>query len=86
MKLYGKLVKNNIMLKQSKQADMTGEKGFHDTMEELFIILCKELDIPVPIWLKKNTNEISRYRKTFFGREQFIEEVFFDKFILEIEV
>lgn len=86
MVLYGKLVKGNTFLKDSKAVGTDPEKTFHELMEGAFLELCRNLDIPVPIWLKKNTREISKYRKTFFGKEQFIEETVFDRFILEIEV
>lgn len=86
MILYGKLMRGNVVLKESKAAGEDPAKSFHDQMEEAFLKLCRELDIPVPIWLKKNTREISRYRKTYFETEQFVEDTFFDRFVLEIEV
>lgn len=86
MILYGKLMKGNVPLKNSKAEQSDPNKSFHDQMEEAFLQLCKNLDIEVPIWLKKNTREISRYGKTFFNKEQFIEETIFDRFVLEIEV
>jgi len=86
MILYGKLVIKNMPLKESKVENFNTNITFHNKMEQLFITLCKNLDIPVPIWLKKNTREISQYKKTYFNKEQFIEKVSFDKFVLEIEV
>jgi len=86
MILYGKLMVKNMPLKENKVENRNSKISFHSNMEQLFVNLCKNLDIPVPIWLKKNTREISNYKKTYFNQEQFIEEVFFDKFVLEIEV
>jgi len=86
MKLYGKLMNKNMPLKINKVENLDSNLDFHGQIESLFIDLCKNLDIPVPIWLKKNTRELSHYKKTFFNKEQFIEEVYFDNFILEIEV
>ena len=86
MILYGKLMKGNMLLKDSKAIGKDTEKSFHDQMEEAFLRLCRNLDIPVPIWLNKNTREISQYKKTYFEKEQFIEETVFDRFVLEIEV
>lgn len=86
MILYGKLVLKNLPVKSAKAINIDESLSFHDQLEEAFIRLCKQLDIPVPIWLKKNTREIGRYKKTFFSKEQFIEEFHFDKFVLEIEV
>ncbi|MDX1357834.1 MAG: hypothetical protein R3232_03280 [Clostridia bacterium] len=86
MILYGRLIKGNMPLKESKVVGKNDGKNFHDEMEEAFVRLCKDLDIPVPIWLKKNTRELSHYKKTYFENEQFIEETVFDRFVLEIEV
>ncbi len=86
MILYGKLMKANIPLKEAMAVSEDLDKSFHDQLEDAFLRLCKELDIAVPIWLKKNTKEISGYKKTYFEREQFFEETIFDRFILEIEV
>ena len=86
MVLYGKLMKGNMLLNHSKAIGKGRDKSFHAQMEEAFLQLCKSLDIPVPIWLKKNTREIANYRKTYFEKEQFIEETVFDRFVLEIEV
>jgi len=86
MILYGKLVIGNMNIKEAKAIGNDSEKPFHDIMEEAFVALCRQLEIPVPIWLKKNTREVSAYGKTFFDREQFVEEVPFDRFVLEIEV
>ena len=60
--------------------------SFHDLLEDCFIGICGELDIPVPIWLKKNSKEFGAYRRTFFSNEQFLEEVNFDRFELRIEM
>ncbi|MBN2851887.1 MAG: hypothetical protein JXQ23_04040 [Clostridia bacterium] len=86
MKLYGRLVKNNMPLNDKSVVNKDETIGFHDKMEQLFVDLCKELEIPVPIWLKKNTREIAQYRKTYFSNDQFLEKVYFDKFVLELEV
>lgn len=86
MILYGKLMKGNIPLKDSKAVGSNDKESFHDQMEEAFLRLCKNLDIAVPIWLKKNTRELSHYKKTYFEKEQFIEETVFDRFVLEVEV
>jgi hypothetical protein len=56
--------------------------SFRDRLEECLIGLCKELDIQVPLWLKKNTKEFVQYRTTFFAKEQFVEDIKFDKFEL----
>ena len=45
--------------------------------------MCKQADLPCPIWLAKHENEFERSRKTSFSPDHFIESVEFDK--LEID-
>ena len=45
--------------------------------------MCREADLPCPIWLAKHENEFERLRKTSFSPDHFIESVEFDK--LEID-
>lgn len=49
-------------------------------LEHALILLCKELDIPVPIWMTKNTHEFAAFRQTIFFAEQYTEKVRFDRF------
>jgi hypothetical protein len=74
-KLYleGKLVKNNAVAVPDE------EGSFRDRLEKCLLELCAVLEIPVPLWLKKNTKELGAFRRTFFSSEQFIEKVWFDK-------
>lgn len=80
MKLDGRLVKGTKTIKKAFFENDDSSLTFVDALEECIIKLCKEMDIPVPIWMKKNTHEFAVFRKTFFTSEQFAEEVNFDKF------
>ena len=51
--------------------------------EEALRELCKEFDIPCPIWLRKHQHEFHEFRHTSFLPEHFMEDVPFDR--LEIE-
>jgi hypothetical protein len=82
--LYGKLVKDLKVLKETFVENDMENVSYHDMLEKCLIDLCRKLDIPAPIWLKKNTAEFAGYHKTFFSSEQFIEKVKFDKFIIEV--
>ena len=86
MKLYGRLSKGTKILKQACVEKDDNEGPFHDRLEESLIEVCKELDISVPMWLKKNTSEFAMYRKTSFEKEQFIESTSFDKFEIKIDI
>lgn len=86
MKLYGRLIRGTKTIKQAQVEKDDSQGTFHDRLEECLINLCKELDIQVPVWLKKNTTEFSMYHKTFFEREQFVENINFDKLEIKIEL
>ena len=85
MTLNGKLMKNTGPLRDATvERDVPGE-SFGACLEECFLMLCKELEIPIPLWLKKNTKEFGRFHKTFFPADQFLETVLFDRFELTLE-
>lgn len=80
MILNGKLFLEGKLIKE--MSSITAEEGlsFRDKLEKCLLDLCSGLDIPVPLWLKKNTRELAIFRRTFFTSEQFVEKVWFDKF------
>ncbi|GAE90136.1 hypothetical protein [Acetivibrio straminisolvens] len=85
MVLVGRLIKGTYTIKESIFNKEDEGADFRDLLEEGLISLCRDLDIPVPLWLNKNTSEFARYRKTFFAKDQFLETVKFDRFELQIE-
>jgi hypothetical protein len=85
MRLYGKLIRGTVSTKESFVHIKDDDRQFHELLEQCLVSLCKKLDIPVPIWLKKNTKEFAIYKTTFFDKEQFVEKVNFDKFSVKWE-
>jgi hypothetical protein len=85
LKLYGKLIKGTRIIKETFVEQKDESVSFRDQLEECLINLCKELDIPVPLWLKKNTKEFAIHHRTFFTGEHFVEKIAFDKFEIRIE-
>lgn len=83
--LIGKLVKGTKILKEAVAENNEEGFSYRDTLEKCLIDLCKKLDIPVPLWLKKNTTEFVSFRRTFFTSEQFIDKVSFDRFEIKVE-
>ena len=71
-----------IIVKHRISQQATAPCAFDD-VEEALTGLCRDFDIPCPIWLKKHENEFSAFRHTAFLPEHFMEEVPFQK--LEIE-
>lgn len=83
MKIWGKIWKNNHLLK-----DVTIERSEDDTRtHKIFHALddiCYEFDLGKPIWLDSNISEFQRLGRTRFRQDSFIEEISFD--FLEIQV
>lgn len=83
MKIWGKIWKNNHLLK-----DVTIERSEDDTRtHKIFHALddiCYEFDLGKPIWLDSNISEFQRLGRTRFRQDSFIEEILFD--FLEIQV
>ena len=51
----------------------------HDALGEI----AKQMDLPMPMWLRKHEKEWENHRRTAFLPEHFVEDVHFDR--LEIE-
>jgi hypothetical protein len=77
--LSGKIYVKGKLIRESAAVDNEQEHSFRDKLEKCLTGLCSNLDVPVPLWLKKNTRELAVFKKTFFTSEQFIEKVWFDK-------
>lgn len=86
MILSGKLIKGTKILKETYFENAKEGQDFRDALEECLIELCKKLDIPVPLWLNKNTNDFARYRRTSFPKDQFVEVVDFDRFDVKFNI
>jgi len=85
MILGARLVKGHKTVSRNSFADTCAPgAGFRDKLENCLIGLCKDADVPVPIWLSRNSTELARFRKTNFFADQFTETVPFDRFELTI--
>ena len=81
MKLEGRLFIANRMseIKEVETPDNEGE-AYSVRLERALVELCRQMDIPVPMWMKKNTHEFAAFRQTIFFKEQYTENVRFDRF------
>ncbi|HEX2946871.1 MAG TPA: hypothetical protein VHT96_13035 [Clostridia bacterium] len=84
MVLNGKIIIEGRLVREASAEDDEREHSFRDKLEKCLIDLCAGMEIPVPLWLKKNTRELAIFRKTFFTPEQFVEKVWFDKFEIKL--
>lgn len=80
MKLEGKTFRANLVLQEGhvEQPDTGGK--FVPQLEKLLIELCHQMEVPLPLWLEKNTHEFARFHQTIFFAEQFTEKIRFDRF------
>ncbi len=85
MKIIGKLIKGTAIVSEKVVEKDDENVSFRELLEANLIALCKELDISVPLWLKRNTTEFAKFRRTSFTKEQFIESVKFDRFEIKLE-
>lgn len=84
MKMSGRLIKGNKTIKKSMVYNEDENLPYRDALEQCLIKLCRELDIEVPVWLRKNTSEFAAFQKTSFNREHFLEDIKFDRFEMEV--
>ena len=72
-RLWLRVIANQKILMQDTEPCNWGQE------KEVLVEMCKRLDLPCPIWLKKHENEYDRFRSTAFRPEHFIETVSFDR-------
>lgn len=84
MRVWASLHKDNKII-----ARASGESDHPDVSQALLDALepvYKELDVAEPVWVGKHARELSRYRRTRFFPEDFVEPVSFDYMEIEFVV
>ena len=84
MKLEGKLFKENLVIRQNVVVRDDRDLSFVRELELALIDLCHALEVPIPLWLSKNTHEFAAFRQTIFFSDQYTEQVFFDRFQIRL--
>lgn len=84
MRIEGRLMVSNHIIAIKEVDYENPELAFTQELSEALILLCKELSIPVPMWLSKNTKEFAHFHSTYFEAEQFYDQVNFDRFLLKL--
>lgn len=77
MRIWGKIWKDNHMLRDTVIEDLSEDTRTHKVFRALEKI-CYEFDLGQPIWLDKNIRDFKRSSRTRFGQDSFIEEIPFD--------
>ncbi len=83
MRIWGKLIKDNRLLRDTVITDDRNDTRTHKVFNCLEQI-CYEFDLSKPIWLDSSIAEFQKHSKTRFNRDSFIEEINFD--YLEFQV
>lgn len=84
MKLQGKTYKANIVTIEKIVEKKDHGESFVKDLEWCLIKLCRDMDVPIPLWLDKNTSEFARFRQTIFFEDHFTEKVLFDRFQIKL--
>ena len=83
MRIWFKVVKDNHIL-----SDLVITRDEEDTRtHKIFGAIddaCMAFDLQHPIWLDNNIAEFKRYAKVRFNQDNYIEEIYFDYFELEV--
>lgn len=82
-RVWGKLFKDNRMLKDLTLCDDSQDTRTHKVLHALDE-MCYAFDLSKPIWLDSNVREFQRHAKTRFRQDSFVDEVDFD--FLEFQV
>ena len=80
MRLEGRVFRSNLLLACDVVEIERGNLSFTACLERCLIALCRSLEIPIPLWLTKNTQEFAHFHQTLFFAGQFTEPVHFDRF------
>ena len=76
-RLWVKLVKHHRMMKNETAECAWGSE------QQVLVDMCREMDVPAPMWLNKHEFEFEQFRHTAFTQDHFVEEIPFDR--MEIE-
>jgi hypothetical protein len=82
LRIWGKIMKNNKIIKDAVVVS-EAEGGYQEKLKACITELCYKLDISKPYWLPYNMEEYNNRSKTAFNKHNFIEEIDFDKFVIE---
>ncbi|MDO5738079.1 MAG: hypothetical protein Q4P65_02360 [Eubacteriales bacterium] len=81
--LEGKLLRAEKILALAS-VELKPAGSFVQELETALRELCLKLDVPLPLWLDKNSKEFAKFRTTFFFPGQFTEEIPFERFQIQL--
>lgn len=85
MRLEGKLMQGTRILGiADKPIEEAGSQSFSNALDDALLTLCKSMNVPIPLWMKKNTREFAHFHQTVFFPGQFTETVYFSEFQIRL--
>lgn len=78
----GRIIKNNKIIKDIVVEDNL-DGSYQEKLKRCIDNICKQVDIARPYWLPINVDEYNKRRKAIFDYNNFVEDINFDKFIVE---
>ena len=77
MRLEGSTYMANLLVKSATVVLENENLRFSKQLDLCLLELCRQLEVPLSLWLDKNTREFARFHQTIFFAEQFTEPVSF---------
>ncbi len=83
MRFWAKIMQDNHLIKDYT-CEINGEESRTMKVFKALEESCRQLDLPVPIWLKPNVKDFQKIARTRFRQDSFVESISFD--YLEFQV
>ncbi|GAA0181981.1 hypothetical protein SH2C18_44350 [Clostridium sediminicola] len=82
IKISGSIIKKTKIISEEIVSSTT-DGSYQDKLKECITEICYRLDIEKPYWLPNNLEEYNKRNKTSFDEHNFVDEIAFDKFVIE---
>lgn len=82
LKIWGRIMKNGKIIKDDVVVSNI-DGTYQENLKQCLIQLCDKFDISKPYWLPINLDQYNQRSKTIFNEHNFIEEIDFDKFVIQ---
>jgi len=84
VKLWAKVLKNHKITQEAVREFSLARPSDAEGWNGVLVDLCKPLDLACPVLLEKHVRELAQFSRTVFTQADFIENVSFDRFEIEI--
>lgn len=82
LKICGQIIKNQKIIEDCI-VTLNSSENYQENLKCCILDLCNKFDIENPYWLPHNVDSYNQRRKTIFTKDNFIDTINFDKFIIE---